>query len=133
MTFRTTLFVLAVLCLSSPATPACAQWRDPRIRFAVDRGYPAAGSTGELSFRLRSLQAGSIDGSTAQRGRSALLGAGIGAGVGGAAFVIGSGGCWRKPESMCELAIPLYVGAGALSGGLLGFLLAAKRVGGVER
>lgn len=55
-----------------------------------------------------------------------LIGAGAGATVGAAAFLLTSDGCWRESDSMCELAIPLYVGGGAVAGGLFGYLVGRR-------
>lgn len=58
--------------------------------------------------------------------RAALIGAGVGAAVGGAAFLLLSDGCLGEGDSMCGLAIPLYVGGGAATGGLIGYLLGRR-------
>lgn len=58
--------------------------------------------------------------------RTILLGVGVGVAVGTTAFLIQSGGCWRRAESMCELGIPLYVGGGAVVGGLIGYLIGKR-------
>jgi hypothetical protein len=60
------------------------------------------------------------------RGQATLAGMGIGALAGLAAFAIQGNGCWRQGDSMCELAIPIYVGAGAAAGGLIGYMLGSQ-------
>lgn len=54
------------------------------------------------------------------------VGAGAGALIGGAVFLLQSDGCWQEADSMCELAIPLYIGGGAAVGGLVGFVFAKE-------
>lgn len=66
------------------------------------------------------------DGPLSSRWRATLIGAGAGAAVGAAVFLVQSDGCWREAESMCGLAVPLYVGRGAVAGGLFGHLIGGR-------
>lgn len=113
------LALLVALCSSALPGPVGAQWRSASVE-RLDEGAEAAvrlydGTGGFLAARA-----------APPRWGSGLAGAGVGAAVGIAAFVLTSDGCWRKAESMCELSIPLYVGAGAAAGGLLGWVLAGR-------
>jgi len=60
------------------------------------------------------------------RRHATLAGIGVGALTGLAAFAIQGNGCWHRGESMCGLAIPIYVGAGAAAGGLIGFVVGSR-------
>lgn len=59
------------------------------------------------------------------RRRGVAIGALIGA-VAGTGLLFASNNC-RTPESMCGLSIPLYVGGGALIGGVAGYVATKAR------
>ena len=117
--------LIAVLVGLWFAVPAAAQ-RAP--------SFPPAAHVGWMAPEAPPLPPGALaldrDGRHAlSRTSATLAGLGIGAAAGGVAFLALSGGCWRRGESMCELAIPIYVGAGAAVGGLIGYLLGGRRAG----
>jgi hypothetical protein len=131
---RNCTLLFAALCASLLVTPVHAQWRDPSANSAVSGAAPAGHASGEAAkllparpeFAMRRTDVSALIPPSRARmtgRRGALLGAGVGAGAGIAAFLLASDGCWRRAESMCELAIPIYVGAGAAVGGLVGLLL----------
>ena len=128
--------LLSVAILSGPLFPATghAQWQQTSPEAVVEteagEARPVsrrdAGFTSDPAFASAFADSFAYTPSTTARQprwRSGLLGAGVGSGIGIVAFLVTSDGCWRKSESMCELSIPLYVGAGAAVGGVLGWLL----------
>ena len=116
---RIRTIILSVAILSGPLFPAPgdAQWAVSRREagFTSDPAF-AGTSADSFAYTLSTI-------ARQPRWRSGLLGAGIGSGIGIVAFLVTSDGCWRRSESMCELSIPMYVGAGAAVGGILGWLL----------
>lgn len=80
------------------------------------------------SARAYALESQQTSRAPSRRGRSVAAytigGAAIGAAV-GIAILLAPGNC-RTVGSMCGLGIPLYGGAGAVAGGLIGYFLAAS-------
>ena len=101
------------------------------------RGQSIAGSLAPLAvprsagpvLRPEPLFAGS-GGSAADAARSGVVPYGVGGALIGAAIgvaILFAPRQCRTGDSMCGLAIPLYVGAGAAVGGLIGYLVGKTR------
>ncbi len=137
MLIRTLLLVIGLL---STASPAAAQKPPAGIHPAAAPSATSADSVRGLvratrltagvpsvTFRTKDAAGEAVVAQQhAPRWARILTGAGIGAAIGGTAFLLQSNGCWRKTESMCELAIPLFIGAGATAGGVIGYLLGSR-------
>lgn len=133
MRFPLLLVVLLVGGILSPAAGQEAGVPQPAPSPAWEAGAASLGTTDRAAFRAelpaevfvveRASGAGESRWSRTHYTVGGILG---GAVVGAAVFLLQSNGCWRRAESMCELAIPLYVGAGAAAGGVIGNVLGAR-------
>jgi hypothetical protein len=106
--------------------PATAEpWQVVPSRTASERAALLVAQSRPVEWRAYAVPL-TLETRQPRRRGAVLLGAAAGGAAGAAAFLLVSDGCWRAAESMCELAIPLYVGAGAVTGGLIAHVLGRR-------